>query len=121
MPVSDFMTANRAVSGLIRSLPQALADELADATATPVPPEALVNASELLFARRADLTAADAETAAEVVEFCTQNGWYGLGVANRGGLMAAALRRGGVQPSDPEPLARWTPAETVEETPVEGE
>lgn len=65
-------------------------EKLAD---SPSPVDQIARSAELLYARRAELNDAGRTVAAQLASFAAVNAWHGMADANRGGLIAQAMRR----------------------------
>lgn len=102
-------------------VPDEIRDKLREFAKAPSPVETCVNASELIYARRAELPAELVDIGAAMAVMAAAHGFSGMDRDGRGARMALALRRdAGTKPpkgmtypkadTDPEPLATFLPA-----------
>ena len=120
--INEALTALRALAyNPPASLPADLVVALTEASNEISPVTAIVNVSEVLYARRDELGKDELAIAAGLVSFATENGWHGLADGDdRGvGLVMALRREGGEKPvgkawpeakDDPEAKSQFTKA-----------
>lgn len=115
MPAQSLIDANLIITqqyAAMRPLLKAEAQQHLDAVvSSPVPPEKVSHFLELAYANGAALPKAVRDAAAEVGDIAWQNGFYGLGVDQRGQKMCAALRKTTFSraATDPVPSPQFLP------------
>lgn len=94
---ADITEARRAIRQYLAhadgKLDAATFARLEELTDSPSPVDQIVGACELLFARRDEIDAQGQELVEGLAAFSATNGWHGMATANRGGLIAQAMRR----------------------------
>lgn len=103
-----------------KAMPPEVAEKLAQVASEVSPVTAIVEAAELLFARRDELEPELLHLAAGLASFATEHGWHGLASDERGTGLVRALRRGAGEeapsgkwpdaPSDPAVMPRFEKA-----------
>lgn len=102
MNIEDFPAANQAIntwlmSGDANALPDELKGKLNTVLATPVMPQRVSQFPELVYANAGDFSADAKALAADLCDFATSYGFYGLGEELRGTKISAVLRGGEVE------------------------
>lgn len=121
MEIASFSDANVAISGAYLAVRDAVAPELQAALdsviGSPVPPERVSHFLEFAYANGGSLDLATRQTAANIGRFAAQNGFYGLGVDQRGLKMCQALERTTFSygAADPTPDSRFVAPEPAPE------
>lgn len=114
MKVNSFADANLLIARNYAAMSAALGGEAKAAldavVGTPVMPEKVARFLELAYAQGDRLPKALREAAADIGDFATANGFYGLGEDRRGAKMATALRKARFArgKGDPKPLERFS-------------
>lgn len=137
-PIADIAGAKRALRIFLvhaeGKLDAELFDQVEALVDSPSPVDAICKTAELLYARRDDLELPIADEARELVAalaaFAAENGWHGMAINNRGGLIAQAMKRelaikipaGQAKPQkpdeDPAPLDHYVVAPAEEAVPA---
>ena len=109
-PIADIPGARRALRQYLvhadGKLPADTFAMLEDMVDSPSPVDAIVRSAELLYARRDQLDDEGRTLVGQLASFAAVNAWHGMGDANRGGLIAQAMRRDmglKVEPGTPKP------------------
>jgi hypothetical protein len=109
-PIVDITGARRAIRGFLVHadgvLPADTFAKLEDLADSPSPVDQIARTAELLYARRDELDDEGRTLVGQLASFAATNGWHGMADANRGGLIAQAMRRDMglvVEPGQPKP------------------
>ena len=104
MSIVDFTAANTAINNWLMSgnaggLSEEVQAKITPVLATPVMPERVSQFAEVIYANQDDCSASAPSLAADLCDFATGLGFYGLGEDQRGTKISAILR--GTEVSEP--------------------
>lgn len=112
--IKNFEEANVAINDVYATtrdgLREELRDKLSKVISTAIMPEKVSHFAEIVYANQADFSTEIKAVAAEVCDFATSYGFYGLGEDDRG-IGISTILNGGTLTEEPEPKSEFVVAE----------